>query len=229
MPVGIVLDLLGVLAGVACGCRIGQRLNEQLKESLVTTFGFCAVCIGISLIVRMQDLAPVVLSLILGTLAGELLCLDDRVNFLAWKASMQMLGSRITEESMQEFCSVAVLFCFSGPGLVGSLMEGFAGDHSLLFAKAIMDFFTAVIFSSRMGRLIAALSVPQGVVLFLLYFSSRFLYPLFTETMLANFYAAGGAVTLMAGFNMLKIRKVRIINVLAALIFAPVITSLWPL
>ena len=227
MPVGIVLDLLGVLAGIACGCRIGKRFGAGLKESLVTTFGFCAISIGISLIIRLQDLAPVVLSLILGTLVGELLHVEDRVNLLAEKGSLWMLGSSISEEYMQEFRSVAVLFCFSGPGLVGSLMEGFAGDHSLLFAKAVMDFFTAIIFSSRMGSLIAMLSAPQAVVLFGLFFCSQFLYPLFTPEMLGNFYAVGGAVTLMAGFNMLKVRKVRVLNVLPALILIPVTTSIW--
>lgn len=78
-----------------------------------------------------------------------------------------------------------------------------------------------------MGSLIAMLSAPQAVVLFGLFFCSQFLYPLFTPEMLGNFYAVGGAVTLMAGFNMLKVRKVRVLNVLPALILIPVTTSIW--
>ena len=73
MPTGILINLCGVLLGCLLGSLLGRLLREELRRSLTTTFGFCALTIGVTLIVRIGNLAPAVLSLVLGTLAGELL------------------------------------------------------------------------------------------------------------------------------------------------------------
>lgn len=229
MPTGILINLCGVLLGCLLGSLLGRLLREELRRSLTTTFGFCALTIGVTLIVRIGNLAPAVLSLVLGTLTGELLRLQDRVNRGVCAVSEKLLGSSRGEAYLQEFRAVAVLFCFSGTGLVGAMTEGFTGDHTLLLAKAVMDFFTAIIFSSLLGGLIAIICVPQAVVMFAMFALSHLLMPVFDTVILGNFYAVGGVISLMAGFNMLKLRDVHTINALPALVLVPILTALWPL
>ena len=43
-----------------------------------------------------------------------------------------------------------VLFCASGTGIYGSLTSGMTGDHSILIAKSILDFLTAMIFACQL-------------------------------------------------------------------------------
>ncbi|MFQ9126118.1 MAG: DUF554 family protein [Butyricicoccaceae bacterium] len=42
------------------------------------------------------------------------------------------------------------MFCCSGFGWYSTLTEGIAGDPSLLFSKAVLDGFTALIFASTL-------------------------------------------------------------------------------
>lgn len=228
MPIGVIVDLCGVLLGCLLGSKFGSHLGQSLRSRMTMVFGFCALSMGISLIGKVGSLAPTVSALIVGTLLGECMHLEERTNRRICVVSMKLLRNRCNETYLQDFCTVAVLFCFSGPGLVGALTEGFAGNHGLLLAKSVMDFFTAIIFSSALGGLVAIICVPQAFILMALFAASHFLMPLFSDGMLANFYAVGGIITVMAGFNMLKLLRVHIINVLPALVLAPVFTSIFP-
>lgn len=54
------------------------------------------------------------------------------------------------------------LFCCSGFGWYSTLTEGIVGNLNLLFAKSVLDFFTAMIFASTLGQTHKAIFSPES-------------------------------------------------------------------
>lgn len=128
---------------------------------------------------------------------------------------------------MEQFTTLLILFCASGTGIFGALTEGMTGDSSILLAKTVLDFFTAMIFASTMGRFLSVIALPQLAVMLLLFAGARLIYPLMTADMIADFSALGGVITLMAGFNLLRIKQTAVLNLLPAFVLCPVFSKLW--
>ncbi len=231
MPVGMITDVASLLIGGLLGGVIGKRLSEGMKAALNNTFGFCAMAIGIRLIVRMNSLSAVVLAVVLGVIVGELLRLEDRVNGgVAALAPKLLKGQAVDEAFISLFCAVAVVFCCSGTGWYGVLNEGFTGDSSILVTKAILDFFTAIIFAAVLGRLVSYIAAPQLLIYIILFSISRLVVPFVTDTMIADFSAVGGIVELATGMRIAGIKKdTKVINIIPAMILIFPISALWTL
>lgn len=220
MPFGLITDVCALLIGGLLGDVIGKRLSEEMKRALNNIFGICAMAIGIRLIVKMNSLSSVILAAVLGTIVGEALRLEERVDKGVMAVAPRILKSASAgPDYINTFCAVAVVFCCSGTGWYGVLNEGFTGDGSILISKAILDFFTAVIFAAVLGKLVACLAVPQLAIYVVLFGISRLVVPFVTPEMLADFSAVGGVVELATGMRIAGVKRdTRVINIIPAMI-----------
>ncbi len=101
------------------------------------------------------------------------------------------------------------------------------GDPTILFAKAVLDLFSTVIFASTMGYLIAMLFLPQAAVYTCLILLAPLLYPVLSGPVYGDFSATTGIISLVAGFNLLRIKEVKVMNFLPALLLIFPVSSLW--
>ena len=229
MPIGLIINVLALLIGGLLGGVLGKKISPDLKNSLNNIFGFCAIAIGISLVVKMHALSAVVLAVVLGTILGEALKIEDRLNGLVQKTAPKLLkGKNADDAFVNTFCAVAIIFCCSGTGWYGVLTEGFSGDASILLTKSILDFFTANIFAAVLGNMVATLAIPQLIVYIVLFSISRLMLPLVSDTMLADFSAVGGVIELATGMRIAGIKKdTKVVNVVPAMILVFPISALW--
>ena len=56
MLVGIITNVAAVVIGGLLGAAMGGRLGEPFKENLNMVLGSCAMCMGISSIVKMENM-----------------------------------------------------------------------------------------------------------------------------------------------------------------------------
>ena len=157
---------------------LGDRLSERFRTNLTLTFAVASMAMGVSMIVKMNRLPPVIIAVIFGAIAGEILSLEQRINGAAAKTRgfveklfpARGVGAVSHEEFLAQFVALAVLFCASGTGIFGAMNEGITGDPSLLLAKSVLDVFTAAIFAARLGLSVAAIAIPQLLILAALFF-----------------------------------------------------------
>lgn len=217
MPYGVIVNCAAIFAGGVIGAILKNRFSEKLKEALPNIFGLSAITIGITLIVKLESLSAVILAMIVGTVIGELLNLEE--NLLSGLKKMESkLPFSLDEKQLDVLISMIILFCFSGTGVFGAMNSAMTGDHSILYAKAIMDFFTAIIFGTTAGYLVGFVAVPQLVVGLLLFSGASYILPLVTDVMLNNFKACGGLITLAVGLKISGIKYSRVLNMLPALV-----------
>jgi Uncharacterized membrane protein, possible Na+ channel or pump len=191
------------------------------------------MAMGVFYIVKAATLPAVVLSVILGIFAGELIYLERGIEIGVGKIrgpleKMFHVNSENNDDKfIMEFVAAAVLFCASGTGIFGALQAGIAGDHVILITKALLDFFTSVVFAITLGPIVALICVPQCVILLVLFFSSEFIFPLTTEFMRADLTACGGILMLATGLRICDIKPFAIANMLPAMVLVMPISYLW--
>ncbi len=227
MPVGILTNVASVFAGGVIGGVIGNKLPKNIVESLTAIFGFATLLMGTVLMVGAVNLSAIVLALIVGMLIGELLHLDKLVNKTVLKMQKTVKVQNKNEDFMNQFVAVMVMFCTGGMGIFGAMNEGLTHDGSILIAKSILDFFSSIIFGTSLGAFVSLISLPQAVIYLSLFLGAGYLMPFINDVMIADFKAIGGLVAVIAGFNLLKIKQIRIVNVLPALILIFPFSYIW--
>ena len=227
MPIGVICDAAAVAVGGILGTFLGGKLSDGLRSQLNKVFGLCSMGIGVSSVVLMKNLPPVVLALILGTLLGIAVHLSDliRRGGMAMERSIRCLTPISSSQNRDEslLITAIVLFCASGTGIYGSIAAGMSGDHSILLAKSVLDFFTALIFACTLGPVTACISIPQCGLFLLLFFLSRQLFPLTTPGVIADFKSCGGFIMLATGFCMTGLLDFPIADMVPAMLLV------WPL
>lgn len=235
MPIGVITNVLAVVVGGIIGMLIGPRLSEHFKESLNTVFGACAMTLGISSIVLIDQLPAVILAMVVGTSIGLAVHLGDLVT--AGAVRMQHLISHImgaksgdmsdNKEHETMLVTVIVLFCASGTGIYGSIVSGMTGDHSILMAKSALDLPTALIFACVLGGVVCFIAIPQAIIFLLLFFMAGVIYPFCSPSMINDFKACGGVLLLATGFRMIKVKEFPIVDMIPAMVIVMPISYLW--
>lgn len=234
MPVGVIVDVSSVFLGGLLGGLLGDRLPEKLKTDLTLIFGVSSMAMGVTYLCKVNTLPAVILSVILGLVAGELLGLDGAIRSGAAKMNgavsrlmPQTRSALSADEHMHQLVSIIVLICASGTGIFGALDSGLSGDHTVLCTKAILDFFTAAIFASALGPVVAFVAIPQLVIQLALFFSAGLILPLTTAAMQADFAACGGLLMLATGLRIAGIKSFPIADMLPAMILVMPVSALW--
>ena len=148
MPVGIIINSFAILLGGIVGGFAGHKIPSEIKIQLNLIFGLSAMMLGITSIGLVKNISAVILSMIIGTIVGISCKVGVRINQLGQllerpvaRFSSGGYSGLSQEEFLTQLVTVIVLFCFSGTGIYGSLDSGMTGDHSILIAKSILDFF----------------------------------------------------------------------------------------
>lgn len=225
MPIGIIIDSSLVLIGGGIGAFACNILPKKVLNELPSIFGLSAMVMGIVLIVKMQNLTPIILALILGAIIGELLNLENRLIKMISKITNKVYSENF--DDMETLVIVIVLFCFSGTGIFGALNEGFSGESSVMITKSVLDFFTAITFGVTLGYLVSFIAIPQFIISLILFFSAGIIVPILSDGMLLDFKACGGIITFAAGLKLSKIKSFNIINLIPAIIIVIPLSYFW--
>lgn len=230
--VGPFINSATVVLGSLSGTWLGHHVPERIRAALPQAFGLFSLAAGCALAARVDSLAVVALTLLLGTVIGEALSLETRIA----AGITRLRGGRQAAaddpraaEFAQQYITVLVLFCASGMGIFGAMNEGITGDPGMLLAKAVLDLFCSMVFATQLGIAVAFIAVPMLVVQTTLFFLAQVVMPLTTPAMLGDFSAMGGVVLLASGLRLTGIRMFAVTNLLPALLLAMPVSALWAL
>lgn len=235
MPIGVIVNGLAILIGGLIGAVFGGYFKKDFCDRITMIFAISSMAMGICSIVRVENLPPVVLATILGTMIGELIRIERGIVWLSGKLQQpiaKLLGQneQLNKDTfMVNFISLVVLFCASGTGIFGALQSGLNGNHTILYSKSILDFFTAAIFAANLGYIVLMIAFMQATILLALFCSASLIMPLVTPTMLNDFTACGGMMMLAAGFRIAGLREFPIASMIPSMALVMPLSYLWTL
>lgn len=233
--IGVIANILAVLAGGVFGTLFGGYMSKDFTEKLNAVFGVCSLGMGVSSIVLMENMPAVILSVVLGSALGLAMGLGRAINaggLLLQKPLAKLLkGGTPAGVSREEFSSLLVtalvLFCASGTGIYGCLDAGMTGNASILLSKSILDVFTAAVFACTLGAVTAVIALPQAAVFFTMFFAAKVIFPLTTPSMIADFKACGGFLLIATGLRIAKIKEFPVADMIPAMVLVMPLSGLW--
>jgi len=215
---GTLVNTAAIVAGSLAGAVIGSRLPDRIKTIVMQALGLSVVLIGLQMALSGTRPLLAIGSLLAGAVTGELMNIERAVANLG-----ERLKKRLRSDSstfVQGFVTASILYCTGAMVIVGSIRDGTVGDPSILYIKALLDGVASVAFASSLGLGVAfsALSVfvVQGSITLL---SSQLTF-LQEPAVIEAVTATGGLLILGIGINILEIRKIRVGNLVPALLYA---------
>lgn len=234
MPTGVIINSLSIVFGGILSGLVGHKLTEEFKTQINLIFGICSMGMGIASIAGMKFMPAVIFSLVIGTGLGLVLNLGDKINqvgLLMEKAMTKILPEHPRDIPHEEFLAslltVIVLFYASGTGIYGSLDAGMSGEATILISKSILDFFTAAIFACNLGYIVSLIAIPQFLFFTLLFYLARFIVPMTTPDMIADFKACSGFLMLATGFRMIQVKLFPVADMIPAMILVMPLSWFW--
>ncbi len=243
MPfLGTIVNFFVVLICGILGSLVKKGVPEKISGAVMAGMAICVIYIGID--GALAELPAVVgegalfsdglikvivmiLSIALGTLAGELIDIDKWVgrlgDFLEKKLTRPEEGKESTFS--RGFVSCGLLFCVGAMAVNGAISDAMGSPDTLL-AKSVIDGISCFIMATTMG---IGCAFSAFLVLFyqgLISLIGYGLISLLPAASIAYMSATGSLVIILVGTNILGATHVKTANMIPA-IFMP--TLIWPL
>lgn len=208
-----------IVLGGSIGLALKKGLSSRLANAVMNALALCVLYLGISGMLKGENVLITILSMVFGTLVGEGLDLDKKINQLG-DAVEKKVSSPDEEVSVSKgFVTASLLVCVGAMAIVGALQSGLTGNHDTLFAKSLIDGIAAIVMASSLGIgvLLSAglvLVYEGGISLF-----ANVLAPLLTDSVINEMTCVGSLLIVGLALNMLKLTDLKIMNYAPAVIF----------
>lgn len=250
--IGTLLNVSTVLVGGSIGAVVGERLPEKVRQTVMQAIGLMTLLIGLQMALGTRSAIIVLGSVVLGAVVGEVIRIDDGLTAFGDWVERTVYGLTSTQSSVHSpqssndgavpaqaeegdvrngslfskgFVTASLIFCVGPMTILGSFQDGLTGVYSTLAVKSVLDGFTALALASSLGW---GVVFSSGIVLLYqgaLTFGATWAKPFLSDPVVAEMTAAGGLLIVGIGLNILGIVRIRVANMLPALVFAPVLTA----
>jgi uncharacterized protein len=231
--IGTIINIIAVIIGASIGALAGNRLPVKVQETVLNGLGLLTLTIGVSMAIGSANILIPMFSVLLGGVVGELLRIDDGLTWLGHQAE-ERWGKRLGQGKVagwsvtQAFVTSSLIFCVGPMTILGSIQDGLLGDYQLLAVKSTLDGFAAIPFAASLGPgvLLSAVTVGvvQGGIAGIAMLLGTGIGAVSRETpWVIELTATGGVLILGIGLSLLNLKKIRVANLLPAIVLAPLI------
>ena len=226
---GTLMNCGAILIGGLFGLLFGRFMKERIQDSLTKTCGICTLFIGIAgaleHMLEADGSLLIIGCLALGTFIGELLNIEELFErFGEWLK--QKTGNAKDKQFVEAFVVSSLTVCIGAMAIVGAIEDGINGNSSILATKAILDLIIIMVMTCAMGKGCIFSAIPVGVLQGTVTVLARLVSPIMTDTALTNLSMIGSILIFCVGVNLVWGKKIRVANMLPAVILAVVVAFL---
>ena len=227
---GTIINSAAIVLGGAAGLLFGRFLKARFQESLTMACGVSVLFIGIAGamegMLRIQDgslhsaeALMVVLCLAFGALVGETIDIEARFErFGEWLK--EKTGNAKDKSFVDGFVTASLTVCIGAMAIVGAIQDGINHDWSILATKGILDFVIILVMTCSLGKGCLFSAIPVFVFEGAMTLLASLIRPLMTDAALASLSLVGSILIFCVGLNLVWGKKVRVANLLPAIVFA---------
>ena len=245
---GTVLNVLTVVLGAGLGMAVGHRLRAHTRDVVTDCLGLVTLLVAglsafavtdASLAAAVGSGAPVLVvlgSLVIGSVTGSLLRIEERLEGLAGACRAGSRGARRPREGgtdhaarerfIEGWLTASLLFCVGPLTILGALNDGLGRGIDQLALKSVLDGFAALAFAASFGVGVLMSAVSVAVVQGLLTLVGVVLGSVVPDAHIAALTATGGLMLVGIALRLLRVREVPVGDMLPALLVAPLLTQL---
>lgn len=227
---GTLVNTATVLVGGLCGHFFGKLLKPRHQQTLTLACGISTLFLSTA--GAMHYMLPldeksltgggamlIVICMGLGGLVGELLNIERGFEWFGeWLK--QKSGNSEDRSFVKGFLTASLTTCVGAMTIVGSIQDGVTGDWSVLGAKSVLDLIMVMVLTCSLGKGCVFCALPifllEGGITLL----ASALRPVMTELAMSYLSVVGSVLIFCVGVNLVWDRRIRVANLLPAVIFA---------
>lgn len=234
MPyLGNIVNFLAVFIAGILGAFIKRGIPERIIKAVTAAVGISIIYIGIDgALVTAPPVAGIfesaglvkfiimILSLVIGTIIGELIDIDRAVNKLGAKLEEKFVKDESAKGSFAKgFVASTVMISVGAMAVNGAILDA-VGDPSTLIAKATIDFIACFMLAASLGIGVAFSAFPMLIYQGALTLIAMLFVSAIPEATITYLAATGSLIIVFIGTNFLGITSVKTANMTPAL-FVP--------
>ena len=232
MPgLGTIINVVFIILGGTAGVLFGSRLKENMRETLLLANAVAVLFIGITGALQQMFTAAengtlqssgtmmMIAALGIGAVVGELIDLEGKIEkFGEWLK--RKTGNSGDAGFVGAFVTASLTVCIGAMAIVGSIEDGAAGNHSILFAKAVLDMIIIMVMAASLGKGCIFSAIPVGILQGTVTALAVLIRPYITDAAMNNLSLVGSVLIFCVGVNLFWGKKIRVANLLPSLIIA---------
>ena len=235
MPgVGTLIDMSGIIAGGATALAFGRLFSDSMKNMMMMVCGLSVFVIGITGIMQgmltvsngaisVNGSIPLLISLVAGAAIGEALGIEKGINKLG-----ELFQKQVKQDDgagfADGFVKASMVVGIGAMAVMGPITEGLYGDHSMLIAKAAIDFVIIMVLTVPYGKGCLFASLPVGVLQGSLTLIACQAKTLLTDAALASLTTTGSIMIMCLGINLIWNKEIRVANMLPMVVIGVVLS-----
>ena len=227
---GTIINSVAIIAGGLIGHFSGKLFKEENQDSLTKVCGISVLFIAIS--GAMQGMLNIdsgkilsgkamliVLTLSIGTIIGELCGIERGFEYFGGWLKIKT-GNGIDNQFVNAFVTASLTVCIGAMAIVGAIQDGINGDFSTLAVKSVLDLIIIAVMTSSLGKGCVFSAIPVFVFEGLITLLAHLISPLMTELAISYLSLVGSILIFCVGVNLVWGKKIRVANMLPAVILA---------
>lgn len=228
--IGTIVNAIAMAIGGIIGLLFKKVIKKEYCDRILKVIGISILVVAIIGVVKSMisinidgsissnyELLLIVV-LATGTLIGELLKLDDRLNNAISKIENKFVKTENNKNEFSKgFISASLVACVGAMAIVGSINDAL-GDPSMLYIKSVIDLVTMIFLAATLGYGVPFASITvflyQGLITVLGFFLDNFINQEFIQV----FSALGYTIVMVLAFNFIVETKIKVANTLPSII-----------
>ena len=218
---GTLINAGAIIVGSLLGLFFHAKISKKYITIVFQGIGLFTLFIGFDMALKTENYLIMVFSIVVGGILGTFLKLEFQINRLSdyIKSKTKSDNSKFSEG----FVTAFLLYCMGSMTILGAFEEGMGNAPNLLLAKSLMDGISSIALSAGLGvgvmfSVVPLLFYQGGLTLF-----ANLLNDKLSELMINEISAVGGLMLIGMGLNILGITKIKVINMIPALVVVVVI------
>ena len=227
---GTIINVGAIILGGLIGILFGRFIGDRHRDSLCKACGLAVIFIGVAGALKgMLSVVEgkityggdflIIISLALGALVGEIINIEGGFEkFGSWLR--EKTKSTGDNKFIDGFVSASFTVCIGAMAIVGSINDGLYGDYTVLVTKSILDFIIIMIMAASLGKGTIFSAIPVAILQGGVTALSIVIKPIMTDTALHYLSVVGNILIFCVGINLVFGKKIKVANLLPAIIFA---------
>lgn len=229
---GTLLNTGAIAAAGFAGHFCGKFFKEDQQDAITKANGVAVLFIAIAgamegmLKVEGGSLSAgksmlITICLALGTIIGELIGIEKGFErFGEWLKNKT--GNSRDAKFVDAFVTASLTVSIGAMAIVGSIEDGILGDYSVLAVKSVLDFIIIIMMTASLGKGAGFSAIPVFVFEGSITLLSRLIAPVMTDLAIQYLSLVGSILIFCVGVNLVWGKKLRVANMLPAVILAVV-------
>lgn len=224
--IAVLINTIAIIIGSFLGLLFRAGIPQRVSDTMVQGLGLCTILIGLQGALREGHVLVTILSIAIGILWGSYSDWDGHVSAWSERLMARFVGQGQAAKVANAFVTGCLIMNVGAMVIVGPLQAGMLGSYDMLYTKSLLDFVIAIMLTAVMGIGVMASAIVTFLFQGAIELFASSIASVLSDQMIQEIACVGNLIIVAVGINMMKIKDIKVLNFVPALLVAPILVWL---